>query len=275
MKKILTIWLLMFCFGLSAQVHVKGYYRKDGTYVRPHTRSSPSRSPSYTKNKRSYNQKTRQSCQYGQCHAIAISTNKRCLHCVSDFGDRFCYQHPLTKSSYLKKSNSWSQFVVLDYDLFYRLNIGEGSGFGLIMETNKYFDMVLLLDYSFKPKVWFNGLSSSADSRDVWLRTYNHSTTFSLGIETLQMKSTSFILAGGLQVGHQRDVYLDYWYYLNSYDGRVYTKRPNSTYASLTSTLGLKYELGSYASLIAGANLYPSINSINNSNLFISLGFTF
>jgi len=89
------------------------------------------------------------------------------------------------------------------------------------------------------------------------------------------MKSASFIFAGGLQVGHQRDVYLDYWYYLNSYDGRVYTKRPNSTYASLTSTLGLKYELGSYASLFAGANLYPSINSINNSNLFISIGFTF
>ena len=31
----------MFCFGLSAQVHVKGYYRKDGTYVKSHYRSGP------------------------------------------------------------------------------------------------------------------------------------------------------------------------------------------------------------------------------------------
>lgn len=274
MKKLLTIWLLMFCFGLSAQVHVKGYYRKDGTYVRSHTRSSPSRNSGYAYNKRSNNQKTRQSCHYGQCHAIAMSTNRRCLHCVSDFGDRFCYQHPLIKSSSLKNHNSWSQFNVLDYDFIYRLNLGEGSGFGLIMETNKYFDWVFLLDYSFKPKVWFNGLSSSVDSRDVWLRTYNHSTTFSVGVKSLQQKHTSFIIAGGLQIGHQRDVYLDYWYYLNSYDGRVYRKRPNSTYVGLTSTLGFKYDLGAYTSIISGANLYPSINSINNSNLFISIGFT-
>jgi hypothetical protein len=27
--------------GASAQVHVDGYYRKDGTYVQPHGRSSP------------------------------------------------------------------------------------------------------------------------------------------------------------------------------------------------------------------------------------------
>lgn len=27
--------------GSSGTVHVKGYYRKDGTYVRPHTRSAP------------------------------------------------------------------------------------------------------------------------------------------------------------------------------------------------------------------------------------------
>ena len=28
---------------LARDVHVKGYYRKDGTYVRPHIRSSPDR----------------------------------------------------------------------------------------------------------------------------------------------------------------------------------------------------------------------------------------
>jgi hypothetical protein len=29
--------------GSGAPVQVKGYYRKDGTYVRPHTRSAPKR----------------------------------------------------------------------------------------------------------------------------------------------------------------------------------------------------------------------------------------
>ena len=28
--------------GVSAQVHVNGYYRENGTYVQPHWRSSPS-----------------------------------------------------------------------------------------------------------------------------------------------------------------------------------------------------------------------------------------
>lgn len=45
MKKIIAI-VLMLLFVLpsvvfSRDVHVKGYYRKDGTYVRPHVRSSP------------------------------------------------------------------------------------------------------------------------------------------------------------------------------------------------------------------------------------------
>ncbi len=42
----LSLLLLVFVFNadsLIAQVKVKGYYRKDGTYVRPHTRSSPKR----------------------------------------------------------------------------------------------------------------------------------------------------------------------------------------------------------------------------------------
>ena len=32
-------------------------------------------------------------CKYGQCHGIAKSTGKRCKHCVSKRGDRYCYQH--------------------------------------------------------------------------------------------------------------------------------------------------------------------------------------
>lgn len=32
-------------------------------------------------------------CQHGQCQGTAKSTGKRCKHCVSNSGDRFCYQH--------------------------------------------------------------------------------------------------------------------------------------------------------------------------------------
>lgn len=32
-------------------------------------------------------------CNYGQCQATAKSTGNRCKHCVSNSGDRFCYQH--------------------------------------------------------------------------------------------------------------------------------------------------------------------------------------
>jgi len=41
----------------------------------------------------SFNQNSSLACNYGQCHAIAKSTNMRCKHCVSNSGDRYCYQH--------------------------------------------------------------------------------------------------------------------------------------------------------------------------------------
>jgi hypothetical protein len=32
-------------------------------------------------------------CQHGQCTKKAESTGKRCKRCVSNAGDRYCYQH--------------------------------------------------------------------------------------------------------------------------------------------------------------------------------------
>lgn len=32
-------------------------------------------------------------CKYGQCKATAKSTGKRCKHCVSNDGDKYCWQH--------------------------------------------------------------------------------------------------------------------------------------------------------------------------------------
>ena len=46
MKKIIALliigsFVLLPTLLLARDVHVKGYYRKDGTYVRPHIRSAP------------------------------------------------------------------------------------------------------------------------------------------------------------------------------------------------------------------------------------------
>jgi len=32
-------------------------------------------------------------CKFGQCQAIAKSTEQQCKHCVSKKGDSFCWQH--------------------------------------------------------------------------------------------------------------------------------------------------------------------------------------
>lgn len=32
-------------------------------------------------------------CRFGQCQATAKSTGKQCKHCVSNSGDKYCYQH--------------------------------------------------------------------------------------------------------------------------------------------------------------------------------------
>jgi hypothetical protein len=41
MKIIIMLVLLLFSYAAIADVSVQGYYRKDGTYVSPHYRSSP------------------------------------------------------------------------------------------------------------------------------------------------------------------------------------------------------------------------------------------
>lgn len=43
MKKLLAVFCVSLAFAsvASAQVHVDGYYRSNGTYVEPHYRSSP------------------------------------------------------------------------------------------------------------------------------------------------------------------------------------------------------------------------------------------
>ena len=45
MRTLILSVLLFFCFQTFGQVYVKGYYRKDGTYVKPHYRSNPDGNP--------------------------------------------------------------------------------------------------------------------------------------------------------------------------------------------------------------------------------------
>jgi hypothetical protein len=41
MKTIIAVVLVLVSAAVSAQVHVKGYTKKDGTYVAPHERTAP------------------------------------------------------------------------------------------------------------------------------------------------------------------------------------------------------------------------------------------
>lgn len=65
MKKLLMViltFLLFSSIAFAKDVYVNGYYRKDGTYVRPHYRSSPDGAKSNNYGKASYQQ--RQQYQY-------------------------------------------------------------------------------------------------------------------------------------------------------------------------------------------------------------------
>jgi hypothetical protein len=59
---LLSIFLILMAFCSFCQVRVKGYYRKNGTYVQPHVRSSPDGNPynnySYPGNTNPYTGKT-------------------------------------------------------------------------------------------------------------------------------------------------------------------------------------------------------------------------
>ena len=45
MLALVTALLVTLSMSASAQTHVEGYTRKDGTYVQPHWRSDPDKSP--------------------------------------------------------------------------------------------------------------------------------------------------------------------------------------------------------------------------------------
>ena len=48
-------------------------------------------------------------CKYGECIAIATSTGSQCLHCVSNQGDYYCWQHSGSGTPIPDNSTSSSQ----------------------------------------------------------------------------------------------------------------------------------------------------------------------
>jgi len=62
LRTLVLLLILIITFQVSAQVKVKGYYKKDGTYVQPHYRSNPDGNPynnwSYPGNTNPYTGKT-------------------------------------------------------------------------------------------------------------------------------------------------------------------------------------------------------------------------
>ena len=212
----------MFCFGLSAQVHVKGYYRKDGTYVRPHTRSNPksNNKAQYKTNRSTTNNEninwSKINCTYGHCEAIAKSTGERCNHCVSKRGDKFCWQHPLSED--LKKENKnpspkngltekTKNQKVLRYSMLLTVNFNEGIGAGIQLHSNeKQLSPFVLINQSLSSALFLSpyGLqNSNFSTRDRTIRSYNHTTSFIVGAESKSEERFGILFGVGIKKGHQ------------------------------------------------------------------------
>lgn len=250
----LTLALVVFLtsYTLSAQVNVKGYYRSDGTYVRPHTRSSPSRSysPASAAGGTFWEPRKEVNCSYGQCNAIALSTSKRCEHCVSKFGDRYCWQHPINKGS-KRSATSSSNVALTAVDLGYFLNPDFGSGLGIRLYTTGKLDMLMTWDYAFNPKeFWIT--RSIISSGDVKLYEYDVYNSFYIGTLTPSFKGVEgFIQLGGV-AGFKRGVFK---YQRNSYE---YTERINgSTYSEFSVKTGLMINTTNWLNLSIGYTSMP------------------
>lgn len=72
---VITIFFAIITFSLQAQVKVRGYYRKDGTYVHPHTRSTPKRR-SHTTHTPNTTKRTSETSQYDIPVSSGTSTVK-------------------------------------------------------------------------------------------------------------------------------------------------------------------------------------------------------
>ncbi|MEQ9304262.1 MAG: SH3 domain-containing protein [Marinoscillum sp.] len=104
MRTLAIILCLLASIQLTAQVKVKGYYRKDGTYVKPHVRSNPDGNPynnySYPGNTNPYTGKT----ATGNPDTYLKNYNNR----SSNNNSTTTYSYPSTSSGNSSYSSSYT-----------------------------------------------------------------------------------------------------------------------------------------------------------------------
>lgn len=180
MRVLLIVLTVLMSFQILAQVKVKGYYRKDGTYVKPHYRSNPDGNPynnwSYPGNVNPYTEK--------------VATGNPDTYLKNYYNN---YSNSYSYSSYRYPSSTYSapsnnSFNNNYYSNYYYvksnyLNVRSGPSTNYsIIGTLSYFDNVKVIDsynngwkkieysqfdydsYSFKNRVGYvsgNYLSSS------------------------------------------------------------------------------------------------------------------
>ena len=119
MKNLLFILIFFFLIIESiSQVRVKGYYRKDGTYVRSHYRSYPNTKRSYINTKQSYSNYINKST-YSQDELFFLS------NCVDLEGDNKLNQKCFgllikwaAKNKVLRKELTKGGGIYSDYNFF-------------------------------------------------------------------------------------------------------------------------------------------------------------
>lgn len=229
----------LFTLTVGAQVQVKGYYRSDGTYVRPHTRASPNRALI----------KKETICNNGQCQAIASLTAKRCKHCVSNPGDIYCWQHPNAGKSQAKSKSKNSNKTAVE--IGYSIYPGYGSGLHTKLGYSSPLDLLLSLDYSYNPKEFSmtRSIISSGDRKQ-----YEYDVYGGLFVGTVihPFGNISCFMQAGVVSGYRRGVF--------NYQGRYYnyTERiSGSNYTKVVLKTGVIVNISSLMNLSIGYNSFP------------------
>jgi hypothetical protein len=265
----ITLRVLLFISSTTAlsQVNVEGYYRKDGTYVRAHTRSMPTYNNSSTSainHLRDY-LRSRPNCYHAQCSAIAISTGMRCKHCVSAPWDRFCYQHPIFKIK--EDQNRFDELVrynpqlrVTQISLGFNLLNNRGGSISAFLNTASIVDFVVFIDFS-RNEEDFNLIRSDASFGGLKLYDYRTYGGLNLGLSSPEVFRLSMFSSIGIYRHNTRNVY-SYQGDYNFLDYNVQNARVNLGVRSgirlrLTKNFGAQ---GFYDSFLKSSGAGASIN---------------
>jgi hypothetical protein len=108
-----SLLLFLFCISLiNSQVHVRGYFRKDGTYVSPHIRSSPDgiKENNYSYKSPSTNYYPSSNSSYNSSYYILTNNN------FANLQEGFSYNITNSNGEVLAKVVSTSKYYYHVYD---------------------------------------------------------------------------------------------------------------------------------------------------------------